>query len=93
MEAILFSFVIFKANNLITAMIEDDLKRQKEKESKQKEKESERARERAEKKKSPKPVRKAIEPVQSKSPKHEPSLGLGARKGAGRGGKDETDTK
>ena len=43
-----------QANNLITAMIEDDIKRQKAKEA-------EKARERAERKKSPKPVRKVLE--------------------------------
>ena len=81
-------------------MIEDDLKRQKEKESKQKEKESEKARERAEKKKSPKPVRKA-DAAQSKSPKHEAKqigggiglAGFGGKKGTGKSGRDETDGK
>ena len=43
-----------QANNLITTMIEDDIKRQKAKEA-------EKARERAERKKSPKPVRKVLE--------------------------------
>ena len=43
-----------QANNLIVAMIEDDLKRQKQKEA-------EKARERAEKKKSPRPTRKQPE--------------------------------
>ncbi|XP_023328831.1 uncharacterized protein LOC111701670 isoform X3 [Eurytemora carolleeae] len=54
-----------QANNLITAMIEDDLKRQKQKEA-------EKAKERAERKKSPKPVRKILEIENPKSPKHEP---------------------
>lgn len=54
-----------QANNLITTMIEDDLKRQKAKEA-------EKMRERVEKKKSPKPVRKLAEPerVKHTSPKH-----------------------
>ena len=53
-----------QAVNLITTMIEDDIKRQKAKEA-------EKARERAEKKKSPKPVRKVLEAERPKptSPK------------------------
>merc|ERR1712215_513421 len=56
-----------QANNLVTSMIEDDLKRQKAKEA-------EKMRERAEKKKSPKPIRKITETERPKhtSPKHVP---------------------
>ena len=56
-----------QANNLITTMIEDDIKRQKAKEA-------EKARERAERKKSPKPVRKVVETERPKptSPKRVP---------------------
>jgi len=83
-----------QANNLITAMIEDDLKRQKQKEA-------EKARERAERKKSPKPVRKAAAAQeaatgdrQPKSPKHEPkkssATSPSGRKGASKQGKDPT---
>ena len=56
-----------QANNLVTSMIEDDLKRQKAKEA-------EKMRERAEKKKSPKPIRKIAEAERPKhtSPKHVP---------------------
>ena len=56
-----------QANSLIQSMIEDDLRRQKEKDAA-------RARERAEKKKSPKPVRKVVEAERPKpsSPKKVP---------------------
>jgi len=81
-----------QANNLITTMIEDDLKRQKEKESKQKEKETERARERAEKKKSPKPVRKADANL-TKSPKREPFLGQGGKRDSAGTARDDVDSK
>lgn len=64
-----------QANNLVTSMIEDDMKRQKAKEA-------EKMRERAEKKKSPKPIRR-IEAERPKhtSPKHvpKPSLAQGKR--------------
>ena len=53
---------LFKANNLITSMIEDDLKRQKQKEA-------DKLRERAERKKSPKLPRKTAAEVAPKSPK------------------------
>ena len=55
-----------QANNLVTSMIEDDMRRQKAKEA-------EKMRERAEKKKSPKPIRR-IEAERPKhtSPKHVP---------------------
>ena len=68
-----------QANNLITTMIEDDLKRQKvglnspiSVHSGYQAKEAEKIRERVEKKKSPKPVRKLAEPerVKHTSPKH-----------------------
>jgi len=65
-----------QANNLVTSMIEDDLKRKKAKEA-------EKMRERAEKKKSPKPIRKIAEAERPKhtSPKHvpRPSLAQGKR--------------
>jgi len=55
-----------QANNLITSMIEDDLKRQKQKEAEK----AAKAKERAEKKKSPKPVRKIMAAeAMPKSPK------------------------
>jgi len=56
-----------QANSLIQSMIEDDLRRQKEKDAA-------RAKERAEKKKSPKPVRKVVEAERPKpsSPKKVP---------------------
>merc|ERR1719427_2419512 len=62
-----------QAVNLITTMIEDDIKRQKAKEA-------EKARERAEKKKSPKPIRR-IEADRPKhtSPKHVPKPKEGKR--------------
>jgi len=66
-----------QANNLITTMIEDDLKRQKVGLTNYlcdplQAKDAEKMRERAEKKKSPKPVRKLAEPerVKHTSPKH-----------------------
>merc|ERR1719507_58843 len=54
-----------QANNLVTSMIEDELKRQKQKEA-------DKAKEKAREKKSPKPVRKLAEPerVKHTSPKH-----------------------
>lgn len=64
-----------QANNLIVAMIEDDLKRQKQKEA-------EKARERAEKKKSPRPTRKQPEIDRvPKSPKHAPKKEAAATHG------------
>ena len=59
-----------QANNLITTMIEDDLKRQKEKEEKK-------AKEKAERRKSPKVPRKSQITEESKqtSPKHQPKQG------------------
>jgi len=62
-----------QANNLVTSMIEDDIKRQKAKEA-------EKMREKAEKKKSPKPIRR-IEADRPKhtSPKHVPKPKEGKR--------------
>ena len=62
-----------QANNLVTSMIEDDLKRQKAKEA-------EKMKEKAEKKKSPKPIRR-IEAERPKhtSPKHTPKPKEGKR--------------
>jgi hypothetical protein len=62
-----------QANNLVTSMIEDDIKRQKAKEA-------EKMREKAEKKKSPKPIRR-IEAERPKhtSPKHVPKPKEGKR--------------
>ena len=71
-----FQISLFQANNLITAMIEDDLKRQKQKEA-------EKAKERAERKKSPKPARKLLEIENPKSPKHEPKKTGKGKRGPG----------
>ena len=71
-----FQISLLQANNLITAMIEDDLKRQKQKEA-------EKAKERAERKKSPKPVRKILEIENPKSPKHEPKKTGKGKRGPG----------